>query len=162
MTNTNDRALREHVLYLLDGGGAHVSFDNAIAKVPADLRGKTPAGMDHSIWDLLEHIRIAQWDILEFSRDKKHKSPDWPEGYWPKPGSKPSDAQWNASLKKVKSEMKAMQALVKNPKTDLLARIPHGSGQTIFREALLVADHNSYHLGQLVLVRRLLGSWRGA
>lgn len=160
MTDKNDRSLREHVLYLLGGGGAHLSFDDALAGLPAEKRGQKPSGLDHSIWDLLEHIRLAQSDILEFSRDRKHKSPEWPEGYWPAK-QKPSTAQWNASVKKVRADLKAMQNLVKNPKTDLFAKIPWGDGQTILREALLVADHNAYHLGQIVDVRRLLGVWKG-
>jgi len=155
----NDRSLREHLLYLLGGGGAHVSLDDAVAGLPAEKRGEKPSGMDHSIWDLLEHIRIAQWDILEFSRDRKHKSPPWPEGYWPAAGQSPSAAQWNASVKEVRADLKAMQALVKNPKTDLFAKIPWGDGQTILREALLIADHNAYHVAQIVDVRRLLGAW---
>jgi len=158
MPDASDRSLREHVLYLLGGGGAHVSFDDAIAGMPAEMRGEKPPGMDHSVWDLLEHMRLAQWDILEFSRDRKHKSPEWPEGYWPA-DKQPSTAQWNASVKKFRSDLKAMQGLVKNPKTDLFAKIPWGDGQTILREALLVADHNAYHLGQIVDVRRRLGVW---
>jgi hypothetical protein len=155
----NDRALREHVLYLLGEGGAHLSFDDAIKGLPAEKRGETPRGMDHSVWDLVEHIRLAQWDILEFSRNRKHQSPKWPEGYWPAKQN-PSTAEWNASLKKVRADLKAMQALVKNPKTDLFAKIPWGDGQTILREALLVADHNAYHVAQIVDVRKLLGVWK--
>lgn len=156
---SNDRSLREHLLYLLGGGGAHVSFDDAIAGLPAEMRERRPEGMDHSVWELVEHIRIAQWDILEFSRNRKHKSPQWPEGYWPAAGQSPSAAQWNASIKKVRADLKAMQNLVKNPKTDVFAKIPWGDGQTILREALLVADHNAYHVAQIVDVRRLLGVW---
>ena len=154
----NDRVLREHLLYLLGEGGAHVSFDDAIKGVPAEKRGETPSGMDHSVWDLVEHIRLAQWDILEFSRNRKHKSPRWPEGYWPSKKN-PSTAEWNAGVKKIRADLKAMQALVKNPEADLFAKIPWGDGQTILHEALLVADHNAYHVAQIVDVRRLLGAW---
>jgi hypothetical protein len=154
-----DKALREHVLYLLDGGGAHAKFDEAVADIPAKLRGKNPAGLPHSLWMLLEHLRLAQWDILEFSRNPKHASPKWPEGYWPKTEAPPTAAAWNASIKKFRKDLKAMQDLVKNPKTDLFARIPWGDGQTILREALLLADHNAYHLGQMLDVRRVLGAW---
>jgi hypothetical protein len=154
-----DKALREHVLYLLDGGGAHAKFDEAVADIPAKLRGKKPAGLPHSLWMLLEHLRLAQWDILEFSRNPKHASPKWPEGYWPKTEAPPTAAAWNASIKKFRKDLKAMQDLVKNPKTDLFARIPWGDGQTILREALLLADHNAYHLGQMLDVRRVLGAW---
>ncbi len=153
-----DKVLRDHVLYLLEGGGAHANFDQVIADIPAKLRGKKPAGLPHSIWMLLEHLRIAQWDILEFSRNPKNISPKWPEGYWPKTAAPPA-AGWNQSINKFRNDLKAMQDLVKNPKTDLFARIPWGDGQTILREALLVADHNAYHLGQMLDVRRLLGVW---
>ena len=153
--------MREHVLYLLEGGGAHVKFDQVIAGIPAKLRGQKPVGLPHSLWMLLEHLRIAQWDILEFSRNPKHVSPEWPEGYWPTTEAPPSAAAWNASIKKFRQDLKAMQNLVKNPKTDLFARIPWGDGQTILREALLVADHNAYHLGQMLDVRRLLGGMAG-
>jgi hypothetical protein len=104
-------------------------------------------------------MRIAVWDILEFSRDSKHVSPEWPEGYWPKTDAPPSVAAWNRSVKAFRRDMAAMEALIRKPSIDLFARIPHGTGQTILREALVVADHNAYHLGQLVLVRRGLGCW---
>jgi hypothetical protein len=154
-----DKALREHILYLLEGGGAHVRFDEIIAGIPSKLRGRKPAALPHSLWMLLEHLRIAQWDILEFSRNSKHASPKWPEGYWPSTEAPPSPAAWNASIKKYHQDRKAMQDLVKDPKADLFARIPWGDGQTILREALLVADHNAYHLGQMLDARRLLGAW---
>jgi hypothetical protein len=114
----------------------------------------------YSIWELLEHMRIAQWDILEFSRDAKHVSPEWPKGYWLAAGQKPTPAMWEKSLKAFSRDLAAMKKLVGNPRTDLFAPIPHGKGQTILREALLVADHNAYHLGQVLLVRRLLGNWK--
>jgi len=153
-----DKELRQHVLYLLQGGGAHAKFDEAIADIPAKLRGQKPANLPHSPWMLLEHLRLAQWDILEFSRNPKHKSPDWPSGYWSS-NDAPSSAQWNASIKQFRADLKAMADLVKNPKTNLFAKIPWGDDQTILREALLLADHNAYHLGQLVDVRRALGAW---
>jgi hypothetical protein len=154
-----DKALREHVLYLLDGGGAHVKFDEVIADVPTSVRGRKPAGLPHSLWMLLEHLRMAQWDILEFSRNPKHVSPKWPEGYWPRTEAPPSSAAWNASIKKFRQDLKAMRDLVKDSKSDLFASIPWGDGRTILREALLVADHNAYHLGQMLDVRRLLRAW---
>jgi hypothetical protein len=157
----NDKALREHVLYLLKTGGAHVGFDDAIADVPPTSRGLKPAGLPRSLWMLLEHLRIAQRDILEFSRSAKHVSPQWPEGYWPRTDAPASPAAWNESVKKFRQDLKAMQDLVTNPKTDLYARIPWGDGQTILREALLLADHNAYHLGQMLDARRLLGAWPG-
>jgi hypothetical protein len=155
----NDKALREQVIYLLEGGGAHAKFEEVVAGIPPKLLGQKPSGLPHSLWMLLEHLRIAQGDILEFSRNAKHVSPGWPEGYWPKTNAPPSSAAWNTSVKKFRRDLKAMQELVKDPKTDLFARIPWGDGQTVLREALLVADHNAYHLGQMLDVRRLLGAW---
>jgi hypothetical protein len=154
-----DKALREHRLYLLRGGGAHLDFEAAVADLPADLRGVKPVGLPHSPWRLLEHLRICQWDILEFSRNPRHVSPQFPEGYWPKGDGPPDAAAWDRSVEAFRADLQAMEDLVADPATDLFARIPHGQGQTILREALLVADHNAYHLGQLVVVRRLLGAW---
>jgi hypothetical protein len=154
-----DKSLREHLVYLLAGGGAHLSFDKAIAGLPANLRGTCPAGLPHSPWRIVEHMRIAQWDILEFCRNPRHASPEFPEGYWPKGDSPPNSSAWQESLATFKDDLQAMQNLVTDPATDLYAPIPHGQGQTILREALLVADHNAYHLGQLVVIRRLLGAW---
>ena len=151
------RALRDHLVYLLQGGGAHLRFDQALNDFPVEARGKKVKGANHTAWQLLEHMRIAQWDILEFSRNSKHVSPEFPSGYWPKSEAPPNDAAWDLSMKSFRKDLKAMQNLVEDPSTDLFARIPHGDGQTILREALLVADHNSYHLGQFVLVRQLLG-----
>lgn len=156
-----DKALREHLVYLLTDGGAHANFDTAIKDMPAAIRGKKPEGADHSPWELLEHLRIAQWDILEFSRNGKHKSPEFPAGYWPKEQAPPNDEAWEKSVKAFRSELKAIVDLVKDPETDMFAKVPHGDGQTILREALLAADHNAYHIGQLVLVRKLLGVWEG-
>ncbi len=154
------KQLREHIIYLLNGGGAHARFDDSVKDLPEELRGIRPEGLPHTAWMLLEHLRLAQWDILEFSRNSKYKSPEWPKGYWPKTEAPPSAAAWNKSIQQFRKNLKSMQDLVANPKTDLLARIPWGDGQTILREALLVADHNAYHLGQLVDVRRLLGAWK--
>jgi hypothetical protein len=156
----NDKALREHLLSLLQGGGAHADFETAIKGLPATLRGKRPKGSEHSLWEILEHTRIAQWDILEFSRDPKHVSPEWPGGYWPRTKAPASSQAWTRSVREFRAGLKAMSKLVAEESTDLFARIPHGDGQTILREALLVADHNAYHIGELVLVRRLLGAWR--
>lgn len=159
MKDSHDKALRQHLVYLLKGGNAHVKFDEIASGIPARLQGQKPAGMPHSPWMLLEHLRIAQWDILEFSRNPKHISPDFPRGYWPRTEAPSSSVAWNKSIRSFRKDLKELQALVANPRTDLFARIPWGDGQTILREALLVADHNAYHLGQLVDVRRLLGAW---
>lgn len=157
----HDKQLREHLVYLLDGGGAHAKFDDVVKNVPEKLRGVRPNGLPHSAWMLLDHLRLAQRDILEFSRNSKHKSPAWPEGYWPRNEAPPSTAAWDKSIEEFRKDLKTMQDLVSTPTTDLYARIPWGDGQTILREALLVADHNAYHLGQLVDLRRLLGAWEG-
>ena len=156
----SDQLLRQHLLELLRGGGGHLRFDAAIANLPAKLRGVKPTGLDFTAWRLLEHMRIAQRDILEFSRNPKHVSPEFAAGYWPKGDAPPNDAAWKKSVAGFHSDLEAMQKLVEDPATDLFARIPHGDGQTILREAMLVADHNAYHLGQLVMLRRLLGTWR--
>jgi len=156
----DDGALRKQVVNLLSGEGAHVSFRDAIRGIPPKFRGIQPEGAPHSLWQELEHIRIANWDILEFSRDARHVSPKWPEGYWPKTAAPPSDAAWKKSMAQADRDLAEMEKLVLDPKTDLFAKIPHGDGQTILREALLVADHNAYHVGQIVLIRKLLGIWR--
>jgi hypothetical protein len=155
-----DQALRQHLLYVLKGGGAHAKFDDVIENFPAKLRGQKADGLPHTAWMLLEHMRIAQWDILEFSRNRKHVSPQWPEGHWPKTEAPPSAAAWTSSIQDFRKDLKAMEDLVANPKTELYAPIPWGDGQTVLREALLVADHNAYHLGQLVSLSRLLGAWK--
>lgn len=159
MTNDHEQILRNHLLELLDGGGAHVKFEDATKDLAPKLQGAKPEKFPHTPWMLLEHLRLAQWDILEFSRNKNHESPKWPEGYWPKTEAPPDAAAWEKSVKEFLRDRKAMEDLVADPKTDLFAKIPWGDGQTILREALLVADHNAYHLAQIVDVRRLLGDW---
>jgi hypothetical protein len=156
----NDKSLRQHLLDLLHGGNAHADFEQTIEKLPANLRGVRPQGAEHSPWEILEHLRIAQWDILEFSRDPHHKSPEFPAGYWPAKPEPPNEQAWDKSVSAFRKDMKALCALVADESTDLFAKIPHGDGQTVLREALLTADHNAYHLGQLVLVRKLLGAWK--
>jgi DinB superfamily len=148
--------LREHLISLLTKAEAHVDLESSVKEFPRELRGRKPEGSPHTPWQLLEHIRIAQWDILEFSRDAKHASPKWPEGYWPQTEAPPDDKAWDKSVKQIQADLKAMCDLVHDPKRDLYTPIPHGDGQTLLREALLVADHNAYHLGQLVMVRRIL------
>ena len=143
---------------MLRGGGAHLSFDDVVKGFPEKLRGKKVKGSPHTAWQLLEHMRIAQWDILEFSRDPKHVSPKWPDDYWPETEKPASAAAWNASVKSFKKDLKAMQELIEDRSVDLYRKIPHGEGQTVLREALLIADHNAYHLGQLMLVRRFVGA----
>jgi len=156
---TDDKSLRDYLRRALGWGEAHVGWKKVVGKFPPKDRGRRPEGAPHSGWELLEHMRIATWDIFEFSRDAKHVSPDWPEGYWPKKPSPPNAAAWAKSVRSLEQDLERMGKLVADPKTDLTAPIPRGSGQTILRQALLIVDHNSYHLGQLVLVRRLLGCW---
>jgi hypothetical protein len=155
-----NKALREHLVKLLTGGDAHAGFEAAIKDFPVELRGKTPRGAEHSPWELLEHLRIALGDILDFSRNPEYKERAWPKEYWPETPAPPNATAWSRSVKAFQTDLKEMCDLVADEKTDLFAKIPHGSGQTILREALLAADHNAYHLGQLVLVRRLLGAWK--
>ncbi len=154
---SSDQALREHFLYLLKGGGAHASFDDAIGDWPVQLAGVKVANFPHTAWMLLEHMRLAQWDILEFSRNSKHVSPKWPEGYWPASEAPPNEKVWTASMATFRKDLQAMERLVSDRKVDLYARLPWGDGQTVLREALLVADHNAYHLGQLVMLRKSIG-----
>ena len=160
MPDKNDKALRDHLVNLLKGGGAHANFDAAIDGLPVAARGKRPEGAEHSPWEIVEHMRIAQWDILEFSRNSKHVSPEWPREYWPKTQAPPNSTAWSKTVKAFQSDLKMMCQLVARRSTDLYAPISHGDGQTVLREALLIADHNAYHLGELVLVRRLLGAWK--
>jgi hypothetical protein len=159
MDAQHHNSLRDHLLYVLRGGGAHVDFDKTVADLPPKLRGTKPAGLPHSPWRLVEHMRIAQWDILQFCIDPRHVSPSFPDGYWPKGDAPPDNAAWDRSLDAFRVDARAMQELVADPTKDLFKPLPHGKGQTILREALLVADHHAYHLGQLVVVRRLLGAW---
>ena len=156
----NDKALRQHLVSLLKGGDAHATYDAAVKDFPANLYGKKPKGAAHSPWEVLEHLRIAQWDILEFSRNAKHVSPEFPDGYWPKTPAPADATAWTRSVQSFRADLKAMVALAENESVDLFARIPHGEGQTILREVLVLADHNAYHLGELLLLRRLLGAWK--
>jgi uncharacterized damage-inducible protein DinB len=157
---THDKDLRQHLVKLLTGSEAHADFEQAIEDFPAELRGKTVKGAEHSPWQLLEHLRLAQHDILDFSVNPNYKAMEWPKDYWPE-NPAPSDAKaWDQSVKAYHEDQKAIRDLIEDEKVDLFAKIPHGDGQTILREALLVADHNAYHLGQFVLLRRLLGAWK--
>jgi hypothetical protein len=156
---SDDKPVREHLRNLLKSRQAHVNFERVLADFPRDLRGRRPEGIPYSAWELLEHLRIAQWDILEFSRDSQHLSPEFPKGYWPSSSEPVDENAWENSLVSFQADLQAMADLVTDPTTDLFSPFSHGTGQTILREVLLVADHNAYHLGQLVLVRRFLGTW---
>lgn len=154
-----EKALREQVVKLLDWRDAHLAFDDVVRGWPPRLRGAKPRGAPHTAWQLVEHLRICQRDILDFCRNPKYKEMPF-EDYWPRNAGPRSPTAWEKSLRAFRADNRAMQKLVANPKTDLFAPIRWGSGQTILREAVLVADHNAYHLGQLVLLRRLLGAWK--
>ncbi len=154
-----DRSMREHVLRLLNGDGAHQDFETVIKDLPVKLRGQAPKGAPHSPWQLLEHLRITQWDVLESVRNAKHISPEFPAGYWPEKSAPANEKAWNQSADALRADLKALTAMLNNPEIDLLTDLPHAEGQTILRKLLMLADHNSYHLGQMVLVRRLLGAW---
>jgi uncharacterized damage-inducible protein DinB len=153
--------LRSQLVALLDWRDAHVDFDTAIANVPDDARGRQPAGLPFSPWQLLEHMRIAQRDILDFCREPVYEEPRWPDDYWPETVAPPAPGAWDASVAAFREDREAMKRLAADTSIDLLDKVPNGDGQTYLRELLLIADHNAYHIGQLVAVRRLLGAWEG-
>lgn len=159
-SDARDAALRKHLIELLRSPGAHADFSEAIEGLPEELRGARVKDLPFTAWRLLEHLRLAQWDILEFSRNPKHKSPQWPEGYWPEGDAPANSAAWDASVAAFRRDLADMEKLVSDTSKELSAPIPQGQGQTLLREALLVADHNSYHVGQIILLRRLLGAWK--
>ena len=154
----NTQILITELKKLLNGGGAHVGFTAAVANLPFKLLGEKPHGLPYSIWQLVEHIRIAQWDMIEFSRDAKHESPKWPEGYWPKETVPKDEQTWLSTLKQIESDKEAFIKLMET--VDLYEPITHGDGQSVLREALQIADHNAYHIAEIVVIRRLLGAWK--
>ncbi len=156
---THDQSLRDHLIELLNSRSAHLDFDRAIKGLPSELRGRKAPGLPHTVWQLVEHLRIAQEDILDFSRNPDYKAPKWPDDYWPATEAPPSEEAWDQSVEAFHRDLQAMKDLVLDPGTDLFATIPWGKSQTILREALLVADHNAYHVGQIVMVRQGLGAW---
>jgi uncharacterized damage-inducible protein DinB len=156
----HDKAFRAHVVKLLDWEDAHVGFDTAVKGVPPSLRGVVPVGWEYSAWQLVDHIRLAQADILDFCVNAKYKAKKWPDSYWPKSPAPPGGTAWTSSIGEIRKDRKALQRLAKDPAIDLFATIPHGTGQTYLRELLLVADHSSYHVGQIVVLRRQLGIWK--
>lgn len=159
VADIND-AVRKQLLALLTGRNAHQSFDDAVAGLPAELRGVKPDKLPYSIWQLVDHIRIAQWDILEFSRDPQHQSPPWPSGYWTKEVVPVDEAAWQQALNQIRQDRDAFVLLLNDPQRDLYAPFAHGDGQNLLREALLIADHTAYHVGEIILIRRLLGAWK--
>ena len=157
-----DDPLRTHVLRLLDWEDAHVNFDSAVAGIPLSQRGVTPPGLPYSVWQLLEPLRLTQADILDFCRNSSYQERKWPDDYWPSSAAPPSSEVWEQSIADFQRDREELKRLGADPKRDLFACIPHGTGQTYLRELLLVADHNAYHVGQLIAVRRLLGTWPAA
>jgi hypothetical protein len=156
----NFKSLRQHLIKQLEGSEAHASFHDAVADMPTELQGKIPKGAEHSPWQELEHLRIAQWDILEFAINPKHESPEFPAGYWPSKPEPPDSKAWDKTVQTFRSDLQRFTKALADDSIDLFAKIPHGDGQTILRQALVTIDHNAYHLGQLVLLRRLLGAWK--
>lgn len=157
----DEKALRAQLAKWLSGAEAHADWRKAFADMPRELMGARPEGAPHTPWQLLEHLRIAQWDILEFSRDPRHVSPQFPDGYWPHAPAPPGADAWEKSVEAFGHDLAEMKKLVGDPKTNLFEPIAHGDGQTMLREVLLTADHNAYHLGQLILLRKMLGAWSG-
>ncbi len=156
---TTDQLLRDHLVKLLSWRSAHLNFDDVIDGIPADMRGQQPEGLPYSLWQLLEHLRLTQRDILDFCRHSDYAEPTVPDDFWPDSVSPPSAGAWEASISQFRADLQAMQDLVADPGTDLFASIPHGDGQTILCETVLLADHNAHHVGQLIIVRPLLGIW---
>src|SRR5215831_13670409 len=151
--------MRETLAKALAWGEAHADFDKAVKGFPPELRGRRAHGLPHSAWELLEHLRLAQHDILDFSRNPKYRELKWPDDYWPASPEPPDEAAWDKSVAAFRRDRKALQKMAGDPKLNLARKIPHGGGQTYLREILLVIDHNAYHVGELVLLRRLLGAW---
>lgn len=150
--------LKDELIKLLQGGSAHATLDDALENIPDEARGKRPHGLPYSIWQLAEHIRIAQWDMLEFCKDVNHQSPKWPDDYWPENSEPDSDAVWNHTVKQITDDRDEFVDLLKNG--DLFEKLPHGQGQTLLREALQMADHTSYHTSEIIILRRLLNCWK--
>ena len=151
--------LVQELTNLIQKGHAHVSFNDAVNNIPFELLGKIPNGLSYSIWQIAGHIRIAQWDILDFSRNENYKEMQWPADYWPKEAAPADETAWKNCIAAINSDLNEFIDLVKDPDADIFKPFPHGSGQTLLREALLIADHNSYHTGQIIVIRRLLGNW---
>lgn len=156
----SDAALRQHILALLKGGQAHMTFDDAIADFPPQFMNAHPPNVTYTPWHLLEHLRITQFDILEYVRNPDYVSPEWPKGYWPSPDAQADLAAWDKTVQSFRADLQAMCDWVADPKNDMLTPLPHGyNGHTLFREAVLIADHNAYHIGELGILRQVIGAW---
>lgn len=154
-----DTVLREQIYQLLQGGNAHMTFDDAVAHFPREHMNTRPPHVSYTPWHLLEHLRITQWDILEFTRDPQHVSPAWPAGYWPARDAQADDATWEHTITLFRADLSALQQIATDPTVDLYAPIPHGNGQTVLRELLLAADHNAYHIGEFAILRQVMQTW---
>ena len=154
-----DQIMREQLLAVLRGGHAHMEFDQAVAGFPANYMNRKPPNVPYTPWHLLEHLRLTQWDILEFIRNPDHISPDWPAGYWPPAEAQADEAQWQRTITAFRTDLAALEALAANPETDLFAPLPQGLPYTIFREIMVVANHNSYHIGEFAILRQVMNSW---
>ncbi|MFN2221571.1 MAG: DinB family protein [Chloroflexota bacterium] len=155
----NDQVLREQILQLLTGRNAHYTFEDAVADFPMEAINRRPPNVAYTPWHLVEHLRIAQWDILEFMRDPDHVSPDWPKGYWPDPQAATNPAGWQQSLDRFRADLAAVESMVRDPELDITAELPHAAGYTYLREFLLVADHNAYHIGEFAILRQIMSTW---
>jgi hypothetical protein len=159
-TNSQELAiLVENLVDLIEKGNAHISLDKSLENIPFSLSGERPGNLPYSIWQITEHIRIAQWDILEFSRNAKHVSPKWPEGYWPKAAAPKSENAWEKCVQQIQADRTSFTELIKNAGDNLYKPFEYGTGQSLLKEALVLADHNSYHTGEIIIIRRLLNSW---
>ncbi|NIV10754.1 MAG: DinB family protein [Aliifodinibius sp.] len=156
---TQHKDFRDHITNLLKGRGAHVPFEKVVVNFPAEKRGALVPGLPQSAWQILEHMRIAQWDIVEYCKDPSHNSPNWPDEYWPQSTEPLNDNAWSFCIDNFGNDLQTMIEMVQNPENDLVAPMPNTPGHTLLRGALLIADHNAYHLGQLVFIRRALGIW---
>jgi DinB family protein len=154
-----DTIVREQLRALLEGGNAHMTFDEAVANFPREQMNTKPQNVPYTPWQLLEHIRMAQWDILEFIRNPQYVSPPWPEGYWPAESVQTDEVAWKKTLASFRADQYSLLELVADPKVNLYTPIPHGDGQTILREILVVADHNAYHIGEFATYRQVMGTW---
>jgi hypothetical protein len=155
----SEQIMREQLLALLRGGHAHMTFDAAVTEFPLDAINRKPPNVPYTPWHLLEHIRLAQWDILEFIRNPDHISPDWPAGYWPPAEAQADAAQWQQTIAAFQADLKSLEDIVNSPETDLFAPLPHGMPYTIFREIMVVANHNSYHIGEFAILRQVMNTW---
>lgn len=157
----DDQVLRQQILQLLHGRNAHYTFEDAVANFPVAAINQHPPNVPYSPWHLVEHLRIAQWDILEFMREPGHVSPEWPKGYWPDPQATTNAAGWQQSLDRFRADLAAVEAMVQDDSLDITAELPHAPGYTYLREFLLVADHNAYHVGEFAVLRQVMGTWPG-